>query len=155
MMITGADYTYLVNIGPENVELKFLEKIEKYWPSPLVDIFDRRSDYIELFFSKDSEMNQFHEENGFSVNTNGEGCFMLYARRFPLLQCDVKISNISSPDEIKGIDPYDSKLFLMNVWEYTLVLPELVEESVFAKTIHDYLMNAFLEAGSLTRVSQI
>ncbi len=149
MDITGSDYTYLANIAPAQVELLFSKKVTELWITPFIDVFDRTSDHLELFFGKDVEMSHFQDENGFVLNEEGQGCFMLCARQFSFLQCDVTTFNITSPDDVKGMDPYDSKLFLADIWEYTLVLPTLIEESPFSQKIHDYLMGAISEAYKL------
>src|ERR1700677_1642130 len=87
MDITGSDYTYLSNIGPDDVEILFMGRLQEIWPSPLVEVFDRTRDHIELFVARDVKMNSFCEEKGFSLDRNGQGCFMFCARKFSFLNC--------------------------------------------------------------------
>jgi hypothetical protein len=147
MEITGSDYTFLTNIGPEFVEPLFVKKIESCWVLPIIEEFERTNDELELFFAKDAEMNRLHEENGFSLGQDGQGCFMFCAERFRLLQCDAKLFNVASPDDMEGRTR--SRTFLTNVWEYSLVLPDLIEDSPFSQKIHGYLMEAISEACKL------
>ena len=68
MHITGSDYPYLANIGPAQIELLFSKKVTELWITPFIDVFDRTSDNLELFFAKDIEMSHFQDENGFVLN---------------------------------------------------------------------------------------
>lgn len=136
MEITGTDYTYFANIDPVEIELAFVRKIKKFWPQPVIEVCERDDDGIEIFFAKDAEMDFGFATSGYSLNEDGEGCFMFYCRKFPLLQCEALLGNVAAPDEIKDIDNYSSTLVLNNIWEYTLVLPGLREKSDFSMRIH-------------------
>ncbi|HEY6253486.1 MAG TPA: hypothetical protein VI685_26305 [Candidatus Angelobacter sp.] len=140
MEIQGEDYVYLTNVEPGKVEPIFLKKLREHWPSPLIQTFDRTNGHIWLHIAKDEEMYHFNEEHGASLNENGEGCFMLLAGHESLLQADVQISNVYLNGAHYNVAPHDAKLILINRWEYTLVLPALIEESEFARKIHEYLM---------------
>lgn len=72
---------------------------------------------------------------------------MLYARRFASLESDASISNIIEPRDLANIDLYDTKLLLENLWEYTLVLPALLEESDFSRRVHNVLMFSVRSVG--------
>jgi hypothetical protein len=117
-----------------------LEKVRLVWPAAVVEEFERTNQGFELFFAKDVLMNDFHELNGFALDRYGQGCFMLCARRLGKVHCDVAISNVSSPDELKDVEPCGSILLLNNAWEFTLVLPGTLEDSPFSRQIHDYLI---------------
>lgn len=140
--MTGIDYTFIANIAPVTAEGVFMEYIAVEWTQFSIEVFERTDDHIELFLSKDAEMRQFHEEKGFIPDDRGEGCFMFCARRFPLLQCEARICNVSFPDELKNIEAYDSAVLLRDVWEYTLVLPASIEESGFSRKVHGFLLSA-------------
>lgn len=145
MTFTGTDYTYLTNIEPNKIESIFVKKVHGHWPSAIIETFDREKDHLVLFFAKNAEMNQFHDENGYSLNMEGEGCFMLCARNFSAFQSDADIFNVSTPESMQNVDRYYSKLLFSSAWEYTLVLPDLIEESVFANKIHMFLMDSILK----------
>lgn len=142
MTFTGIDYTYLTNIEPGKVEINFVKNIANYWPNPIIETFDREDNHLVLFFAKNETMNQLHEEDGYSLNSEGEGCFMFCARSFSAFSSDAEIFNIMVPDGMTNIERYQSKLLFVDLWEYTLVLPALIEESVFANKIHTFLIDA-------------
>ncbi|WP_186952714.1 hypothetical protein [Undibacterium umbellatum] len=141
MDVTGADYTYFANIDPVEIELAFVKKIKEFWPRPVMEVFERDEDGVEIFFAKDAEMDFGFATSGYSLNEDGEGCFMFYCRKFSLLQCEALLKNVTAPDEIKDIDDYSSTLVLNNIWEYTLVLPGLKEESDFVLRVHQSFMD--------------
>lgn len=144
-MIQGEDYVYLTNVEPGKVESVFLEKLRGHWPSALIKTFDRTNESIWLYIAKDEEMDRFSEEHGASLNENGEGSVMFMANHQSLLQADVQVSNVYLNGAYYNVEPHPAKLILMNRWEYTLVLPALIEESEFARKIHGYLMETFSE----------
>jgi hypothetical protein len=83
------------------------------WPTALVD--DERTDeHVEIFFSKNSSMNDFQNEHGYALNDEGEGCFMFGARIFPSFQSDVEISNITAPPKLVSQGSTNPKFFYCN-----------------------------------------
>ena len=141
MDVTRADYTYFSNIDPVEIELAFVKKVKEFWPQAIMEVFEHGEDDIEIFFAKDTEMDFGFPKHGYTLNADGEGCFMYYSRKFSLLQCEALLKNVSSPEEIKGVDAYRSNLVLNNVWEYTLVLPGLKEDSDFVLRVHQSFMD--------------
>jgi len=150
-MITGLDYIYLSNVPPSIVIPRFKKKILRLWPMPIVEEFDRTNDKVELFFARDAQMNQQHEDLGYTLNIDGEGCFMLSARRIDFLQGDIHIINWKTPVKMANIEPYDAHLSLLNAWEYTLVLPGQVTESKFLTDLHLGFMSVLCPKSKLTR----
>ena len=144
-MIGGSDYVYLTNVEPAKIEPLFLEKLREHWPSPLIETFDRTDDHIELFIAKDEEMRHFNQEHGAVLNENGEGRIMFFAGLMPMHQSDIQVSNVYLLNKKYNVAPHPEKLFLINAWEYTLVLPALIQESKFARKIHEYLMATIAE----------
>lgn len=148
MGISGVDYTYLANVEPAWVELSFLKKVKEIWPKPIMELCEQKEEGVEIFFAKDALMDFLHADNGYTLNEEGEGCFMFYTRKFSLLQCDAQLSHAYSPGEIKCMDSYRSSLFLANVWEFTLVLPARIEEADFSRKIHQSLVDVLSERSS-------
>ena len=93
-------------------------------------------------------MDRFQEEHGYALNENGEGCFMFCATRYDVCEYDTDITKILRPRERANTAPYAAKLLLRDAWVYTLVLPASIDESPFAKRIHDFLMVALSAAAS-------
>lgn len=147
MEITGSDYTYWSNIPAEKTTAIFLNKIRLMWPAALVD--DERSEgQVEIFISKNAAMDDFHEENGYALNEDGEGCFMFGARWSPFFQSDVHIENIIRPVHLVPSGPHDSTIVLAHPTCYTLVLPTLLEESDFSKKIQAFLIDSLSESAA-------
>jgi hypothetical protein len=147
MELTGVDYVYLTNIDPAEVEARFVAGIKDMWPAPVIDDtgldgLGRTKDQLGLFFQKDEAMGRFQEENGYALNENGEGCFMLSAVRDGIFDSHARIEKILHPVHQGGVDPYEVRLFFRNAWFYTLVLPAPIDESPFSKRIHDLLMDS-------------
>jgi len=85
-----------------------------------------------LFFYKDEEMLQHHQENGYNTDRNGAGCFSVEARK-------VKLDGIATLFEFEGhsdFEPYDINLAFSQVYYYVLVLPDFIEASEFSNEIH-------------------
>jgi len=49
-------------------------------------------------------------------------------------------------DESFDFDPYRIDLLLDNIFYYFLVLPDLIEESVFCKEVHELFVRSIKEA---------
>ena len=136
-MITGNDYVFISNIKPDIVEIGLSKMFKNIWENPIIEVCERQSDRFELFISKDTQMGIHHEEHGFSLDTNNEGCVFFGARAFPILQGDVNVISWSEPEKLRNLAPYMTNISLLNVWEYTLVLPAEIEESVFCKSVYN------------------
>lgn len=136
-MITGYDYVFISNIQPEIVEFGLTKMIKKIWENPIIDVCERLPDRLELFVSKDIQMGKYHEEHGFSLDNNNEGCVFFGARAFSVLQGEANVLFWNEPEKLRNLAPYVTNISLLNVWEYTLVLPSEFEESVFCKSIYN------------------
>ncbi|HWV67719.1 hypothetical protein [Chitinophaga sp.] len=85
-----------------------------------------------LLFYKDQEMLEYHLENGYNTDLNGEGCFSVEAKT-------VKLDGIATLFEFEGLsdfEPYDINLVFSRISYYVLVVPDFIEESQFSKKIH-------------------
>ncbi|HEY8957346.1 hypothetical protein [Chitinophaga sp.] len=96
--------------------------------------FDYNKTDIEetLLFYKDEAMLEYHLENGYNTELNGEGCFSLEAKT-------VKLDGIATLFEFEGasdFEPYDINLVFSRIYYYVLTVPDFIEESEFSKKIH-------------------
>lgn len=139
-MITGLDYVFISNLSAHIAEKNFLAKLHLIWNTPIIEEYERRPDHLEIFFAKNELMNKAHEENGFSLDPNGEACFMLLARKIKFLQGEVHIRGWKYPKEMINIEPYNSQLSLKNIWEYTLVLPSPITANAFSRQLYNALL---------------
>jgi hypothetical protein len=94
-------------------------------------------DYNKLFgeksmiFFKDEKMWQYHLENGYNTDINGEGCFTIETKI-------TKLNGISTLFEFDGksdFEPIDINLVFTEVFYYVLTVPHLVEEDIFSSNI--------------------
>lgn len=138
-MISGIDYVVVSNIPFQEIEPLFVQKIFSHWKNPLIEEFNRSETHLELFFAKNEAMSKKHEKKGFSVDKNGEGCFMFCSRRIEYFEGNIKVQKIVQPVSMASINPYEACFLLHHVWEYTLVLPEVIEESRFSRNIFEDL----------------
>jgi hypothetical protein len=142
---------YFTNIDPAVVEASFIGGIKEMWPTPVIDDtgFDglgRTKDRLDLFFQKDKAMGRFQDENGYALDENGEGCFMLIAVKDDIFDSHACIRKILQPACQEAVDPHEVRLYFRNIWSYTLVLPAPIDESPFSKRIHDLLMASLSRA---------
>lgn len=146
-MITGVDYVIYSTTSIFHVIGNFYNQIKVRWEHFIVQEFAYEADkYLELFFAKDEAMNHHHEEHGFSLNCNGEGCFMLFVKKIAVTDL-----NIFVKEQIRGqnnipTESYDSKILAENLWEFTLVLPATIEDSPFSKFIMDSLLKVLRDS---------
>jgi hypothetical protein len=136
-MFTGIDYVFVSNLEPEVVEIELTKLFEKIWGNPIIEVCERQHDSVELFISKNVEMGIHQDEHGFTLDKNNEGCVFYGMRKFFFLQGDSDAIYWNKPEKLKRKAPYKVNISLLNVWEYTLVLPAEIEESVFCKSIYD------------------
>lgn len=137
IVFTGIDYVFISNLEPNIVEIELTKLFKKIWENPIIEVCERQYDSLELFISKDAEMGLHHEEHGFTLDNNNEGCVFYGMRSFDFLQGDSNAICWYKPEKLKRKAPYQANISLLNVWEYTLVLPAEIEKSVFCKSIYD------------------
>ena len=99
---------------------------------------------FELFYTKNEEMGDFQEKNGYSLDSNGEGCFMLMGIKLNMIDLNIFVPEQAHDPSRSDIltAEYNSKLLAKNLWEFTLVLPGTVENSLFCK----FIMDSFLDS---------
>ena len=101
---------------------------------------NKYSDNFETLFSyKNDEMYEYHLENGYNIDMQGEGCFMIQAKK---TQLRGKATLFEFEDDSNmGFDPYDINLRFNNLYYYVLVLPEEPENSSFSQKINNFLIS--------------
>jgi len=95
-----------------------------------------------VFFYKNEEMLKHYDENGYSLDINGQGCFCIEARNANLY-CTASLYEF---DDKSGPDPYPANLAFENIFHYFLVLPDFIEESEFCKLIFDSFVKTIKDA---------
>lgn len=142
MMITGIDYIIYSDKSPYDIEEYFISLLKKKWNKLIIDEFERTDSRLELFFAKDKKMFYRFDKVAYTLNEQGEGCFMLLSNIIDQLESKIKILDIIYPESKHNKIQYDSTIMLHNICEYTLVLPAEITESDFAREIYTYLENA-------------
>lgn len=151
-MITGVDYVVYSTISIFQIVGNFYNQLKVRWDQFIVQEFEYEEDrYLELFFAKDETMNCHHEEHGFSLDCNGEGCFMIFGSRLAVADLDVFVKEqIHGQNNIRT-ESYDSKILAENLWEITLVLPDTIGDNPFSKFIMDSFLNAIRNSINLVK----
>lgn len=146
-MITGVDYVIYSTNSIFHVIDYFYNQIKVRWEHFIVQEFDNEADKcLELFFAKDEEMNRHHKEHGFSLNCNGEGCFMLFGKKIAVTDLNIFVKQQIHGQNSIPTEPYDSKILAEDLWEITLVLPGTIEDSPFSKFIMDSLLKVLRDS---------
>lgn len=83
-----------------------------------------------LFCYKNNEMYKYHLENGYNIDMQGEGCFMIEEKRAQL-RGRATLFEFESNSNI-GFEPRDIDLRFNSLFYYSLVLPEEPENSSFS-----------------------
>lgn len=146
-MITGVDYVIYSTTSIFHVIDYFYNQIKVRWEQFIIQEFGYEADkYLELFFAKDEAMNHHHEEHGFSLDCNNEGCFMIFGKKIAVTELDIFVKEQIQGQNDIPTESYDSKILAKNLWEFTLVLPETIEDSSFSKFIMDSLLNVLRDS---------
>ena len=135
---TGVMYGFYTNKSIDDVFSSLIKKIESINYKYKRDSF---RDEEFLFFYKNDEMEDYHLENGYNLDLNGEGCFGIEAKKTTLNG----IATLFEFDNDSDFEPYDINLSFDSVFYYVLVLPELTENSMFCRNIHDLFSDVLRE----------
>ena len=109
-MITGVDYILYTNKSQDAFTQKIKESIP-FWNTPYI-VIDNEDETTDIYISQNEEMFQLMDERGFYIDkASGEGPFLL-------------IFNSG---------------YSLTVSRITLVLPEEIDESKFAKQVYDWI----------------
>lgn len=94
-----------------------------------------------LFCYKNDEMRDYHENHGYNLDLQGEGCFLIEAKSTQLNG----IATLFEVDNASDFEPYDINLQFNQVFYYVLVLPDLIENSKFCHDIHSMFIKILHE----------
>ncbi|AXE19122.1 hypothetical protein DR864_15865 [Runella rosea] len=134
MEISGYDYIIYSQKSFFELEECIINEIKLIWENPIIDksIEGNTTDKIWLFIAKDIEM--YNDDTiGYGLNKDKEGCFSIIADKVSFEDIiTVSIDNDRKPT-------HDIRFILDNVWSYTLVLPEVIEDSPFSMQIYNVL----------------
>ena len=90
-----------------------------------------------LFCYKSDQMYEYHLEHGYNIEMQGEGCFMIQAKKAHLKGK----ATLFEFDDKSMCDPYDINLRFNSLYYYVLVLPEEPENSSFSQKINNFLIS--------------
>lgn len=131
---TGVMYGFYSNKSIQNVftswEKKMLSINYNYEKS-------RFQDEEFLFSYKNNEMRRYHLENGYNLDIQGEGCFLIEAKSTVLRG----IASLFEFNNESDFEPYDINLHFNEAFYYVLVLPDLIENSKFCENIHNLFIS--------------
>ncbi len=142
-MISGIDYMFISNVDGKYVNECFRDFFVKLWANPIFDDSlmcskEDKTELYELFIAKNNAMLEFHDENGFELDENGEGCIYLISSKYPKINKDLRSIVKNDLNEIECTYKYD--IVLHDCWQYTLVLPATIEDGKFCKLVHEELL---------------
>lgn len=133
---SGCLYPFYTN--EKYFENKFIEEIQKH-----IGYLFQRSEYkgeCFLLFYKDTEMLEFHYENGYCLNDYGFGCFGLEIKNIQQFNA---ITNLHNFDNQSDFESYDINLYFKDIIYILLILPENIENNAFSKFIYNTLRKSF------------
>ena len=146
-MITGVDFVIYSTTSVFQIVDDFYKCLKTRWEHFIVEKLDfRDNECLELFFAKNEEMNFHHEENGFSLDDNSEGCFMLFGKKMDVTNLDIIVKEQTHYRSTMITDAYDSKIIAKDIWMFTLVLPDTIEDNKFCNFIMDSLLNLLMNS---------
>jgi len=140
-MFTGEFYRFYSDKNIDKVFLSFKNKISTISYSSQDQFGSHASEHV-LFCYKDNKMLECHSENGYNLDIDGQGCFCIEAKTVKLHGS----ASLFKFDESVNFDPYRIDLLLDNIFYYFLILPDLIEESVFCKEVHKLFVRSIKEA---------
>lgn len=128
-----------------------------YTNKPIVDVFNILKKEIykigyqfeyhsynaeeSLFFYKDNDMLAHHEEVGYNLDIDNQGCFCIEAKIANLHG----IATLFEFESKSNFEPYDINLLLDNIFYYVLVLPDFIDKSTFCLDIHNFFVSHLKE----------
>lgn len=147
-MITGYDNIIFSNKDPRHAMDKFTSSIKKRWPTFMDEedwnsMLHNPNEKIDFFFCKDEKMSDFHDENGYSINASGEGCFYVIVIFIEQFNANVTIEKeIENSHGDFNRDPYDAIIAFNSIYEYTIVTPDDPSEDEFSS----FLVSSLIES---------
>ena len=93
-----------------------------------------------LFCYKNKEMFEHHLEEGYNIDMDGEGCFMIQAKKAQF-RGRANLFDVVEDDSNIKCAPHDIDLRFNSLFYYCLVLPEEPECSSFSQKIRGFLIS--------------
>ncbi|QOW45330.1 MULTISPECIES: hypothetical protein [Acinetobacter] len=92
-------------------------------------------------FQKDQEMNDFSQEYAYALNANGEGAFAIFTSKHQKhsvqsLSRDLFTTVDQVNFDCSDYEPCPTVYIYSKIFQYTSVLPAKIDESEFAKCVH-------------------
>jgi hypothetical protein len=105
--------------------------------------YNEYEDEKSLLFYKNKEMLEYHLENGYNTDLQGNGCFCVEAK-------NVKLHGVASLhkfEESSDFEPYDINLIFNQVQYYLLIVPGVIENSEFSFRVHSLFSQVLKSIG--------
>ena len=93
-----------------------------------------------LFCYKNKEMFEHHLEEGYNIDMDGEGCFMIQAKKAQF-RGRANLFDVVEDDSNIKCAPHDIDLRFNSLFYYCFVLPEEPECSSFSQKIRGFLIS--------------
>ena len=93
-----------------------------------------------LFCYKNKEMFEHHLEEGYNIDMDGQGCFMIQAKKAQF-RGRANLFDVVEDDSNIKCAPHDIDLRFNSLFYYCLVLPEEPECSSFSQKIRGFLIS--------------
>ena len=93
-----------------------------------------------LFCYKNKEMFEHHLEEGYNIDMDGEGCFMIQAKKVQF-RGRANLFDVVEDDSNIKCAPHDIDLRFNSLFYYCFVLPEEPECSSFSQKIRGFLIS--------------
>ncbi|QDU78857.1 hypothetical protein Pla110_05610 [Polystyrenella longa] len=154
MDITGVSNVLYTDISLDSFRKKSVQYVLGLWPSvigtfispdnsDLTLVADKIAEshklsdsWVEAYFCRDDEMDEFWENNGYEVMPDGEGPFgILLCERFKGISTIEGFQESKPEDGTHPPDPYSTLLISNNLSVIDILTPGLVEEDPFSESI--------------------
>lgn len=154
-MISGYDNVIFSNKTPAIALNRFTEALKRRWTdfldddewTQIINSDDSRDKEIDFFFCKNSKMDSLHEENGYHLNSDGEGCFYLIVRAVKKFAAETTIENeLKNSSGDLDRETYSSIIILDNLHEYTIVTPGDPKSNEFSAFLISILTESIVES---------
>ena len=133
MEITGYDYVIYSQHSIFEIIEEFKKEIKKIWQDAVFkDIENNQTEKLWVFFAKDKQMND-DLDTAYELNDNLEGCFSLIGKK--IIFEDSIVGNIDN-----DVVSHQVRLLFKDFWEYTIILPELIEKNFFSEQVYNILI---------------
>ncbi len=135
------DYVFFSDRKVEEVLPKFKENIKSRWEEPFIEdcsyYANDGDDLIDLVFSKDKAM---FEETERLTNEISEGSFSFMSRRYRNFSASILVTEIDYVGkDTDREENYPVFTGFAQLYQYTLILPESIEENGFFCFIYNAL----------------